>query len=109
MRINNIIVGFSIADLNTHSIWALFVKPEDEKKGIGKKLHQLMLDWYFNQSKEKLWLETAANTRAEKFYKTLGWIESERHVRKSSSPNSSFWIEIKLELTFDEWNKKPNA
>lgn len=108
-EINNIIVGFANADLKTKSIWALFVKPEHEKKGIGKKLHQLMLDWYFIQSKEKLWLETAANTRAEKFYKSFGWIETERHERKSSSPNSSIWIEIKLELTFDKWTKKQNA
>ena len=29
------IVGFSIADLKDHNIWALFVKPEYEHKGIG--------------------------------------------------------------------------
>src|SRR3954470_12617015 len=38
------IVGFSIADLLGNNIWALFVDPDYEGKGIGKKLHSLMMD-----------------------------------------------------------------
>ena len=34
-EIDDTIVGFSIVDLIGHSIWALFVLPEHEKKGIG--------------------------------------------------------------------------
>lgn len=49
-EINNEIVGFSIADLKDNNIWALFLKPEFEKKGIGKQLHDIMLDWYFNKT-----------------------------------------------------------
>ena len=59
-EIDSSIVGFSIVDLIGHSIWALFVLPEYEKKGIGKQLQNTMFNWYFSQSKEKLWLETAA-------------------------------------------------
>ncbi len=40
----NKIVGFAIADLQDYNIWALFVLPEYEHLGIGKKLHTLMLD-----------------------------------------------------------------
>src|SRR6476469_6347400 len=50
------IVGFSIADLVGNNIWALFVLPEYEKRGIGRMLHSIMLKWYFNQTKENVWL-----------------------------------------------------
>ena len=78
-EIENRIVGFSIADLKDKNIWALFVHPEFDGKGIGKKLHDTMLDWYFNQTKETVWLSTAPNTRAEKFYRKAGWNEVGKH------------------------------
>jgi GNAT superfamily N-acetyltransferase len=72
-EIENTIVGFAICDLVDENIWALFVHPEFDKKGIGKTLHNLMLDWYFAQGKQKVWLSTEPNTRAEKFYLLRGW------------------------------------
>ena len=95
-EINSEIVGFAIADLKENNIWALFIHPEYEGKGIGKQLHQLMLDWYFNQQKNSVWLGTAPNTRAENFYRKAGWRET--GVR----PNG----EIRFEMTRDEWAKK---
>ena len=73
--VDNTIIGFSIVDLKENNIWALFVHPNHEGKGIGKKLHDLMLDRYFEQTKEKVWLGTSPNTRAEKFYRMQGWKE----------------------------------
>jgi len=67
------VVGFSIVDLKEHNIWALFVHPDHEATGIGKELHRLMLSWYFEQTKETVWLGTAHGTRAEKFYNYIGW------------------------------------
>ncbi len=58
-EIDGNIVGFSIADLKENNIWALFVHPGHEKKGIGKELQQLMLEWYFNQTHQTVWLGTA--------------------------------------------------
>jgi len=95
-EINSEIVGFAIADLKENNIWALFIHPEHEGKGIGKQLHQLMLDWYFNQQKNSVWLGTAPNTRAENFYRKAGWRET--GVR----PNG----EIRFEMTRNEWAKK---
>jgi GNAT superfamily N-acetyltransferase len=92
-EIDNQIVGFAIADLKENNIWALFVKPEYEKKGIGKQLHNMMLDWYFKQTKETIWLSTAFNTRAEKFYRMQQWTEKGIYGTK----------EIKFEMTFDNW------
>lgn len=40
------IVGFAIVDLVERNVWALFVHPDFEKQGIGRQLHQMMLDWY---------------------------------------------------------------
>ena len=69
------VIGFAIADLVEFNIWALFVQPGFDKKGIGKELHRMMLDWYFSQTSETVWLGTAPNTRAEKFYRSAGWKE----------------------------------
>jgi len=41
----NIVVGFAIADVIDKNIWALFVHPRFERKGIGKTLHDIMLNW----------------------------------------------------------------
>lgn len=94
--VENDIVGFSIADLVDHNIWALFVKPEFEKKGIGKQLHNTMLDWYFTQTTENVWLGTEPNTRAETFYRKSGWIEIGLHGKN----------EIKFEMSRAHWLKK---
>lgn len=73
--IDNVVVGFSIADLVDHNIWALFVDPAYEAKAIGKELHKIMLDWYFSQTDETVWLSTSPGTRAETFYRKQGWNE----------------------------------
>ena len=89
------IVGFSIVDLKEHNIWALFLRPEFEGKGIGKELHRLMMDWYFNQTKEKVWLGTAPNTKAEKFYELQGW----KNVGMANKG------EVKFEMNYEDWFK----
>lgn len=92
---DNTIVGFSIADLKENNIWALFIHPDYENKGIGKKLHQLMLDWYFNQTQTTVWLGTAPGTRAEEFYKRNGWTVVGTHGKG----------ETKFEMSFSDWMK----
>ncbi len=72
-EIENTIVGFAIADLQEHNIWALFIHPDWEAKGIGKILHGLMMDWYFSQTNITVWLGTAPGTRALQFYLQQGW------------------------------------
>jgi GNAT superfamily N-acetyltransferase len=93
-EIDGEIVGFAIADLKDHNIWALFMHPDHEAKGIGKRLHQIMLDWYFSQTKETVWLGTAPNSRAEKFYRLQGWKEVGVHGKG----------EIKFEMDFITWS-----
>ena len=44
-EIENRIAGFAIVDLVENNVWALFVHPDFEAQGIGKKLHEIMMDW----------------------------------------------------------------
>jgi GNAT superfamily N-acetyltransferase len=85
--------GFSIADLEENNIWALFVHPRYEKKGIGTQLHDIMLDWYFAQQKEYVWLSTAPGTRAERFYRKAGWTATGTYGKG----------ELKFEMTKESW------
>src|SRR5258705_1649024 len=92
-EIEDRIVGFAIVDVVDHNAWALFVQPGFDRKGIGKKLHKAMLDWYFEQTNSAIWLGTAHNTRAEKFYRKAGWEETGTHGKG----------EIKFEMTAENW------
>lgn len=98
-EIENTIVGFSIVGLKQRNVWALFVHPEFEGKGIGKKLHDVMIDWYFKQTKENIWLGTEFNTRAEQFYRNAGWIEVGTNGED----------EIKFEMTYNNWKTKSKS
>ncbi|HYV55419.1 MAG TPA: GNAT family N-acetyltransferase [Chitinophagaceae bacterium] len=95
-EIDGRIVGFAIADLLDHNVWALFLQPGFDKKGIGRKLHDDMLDWYFSQTDSTVWLSTAANTRAEKFYRNAGWKEVGIHGKG----------EIKFEMSKADWKNR---
>jgi len=95
-EIDGRVVGFAIADLVDHNVWALFVHPDFDKRGIGKRLHDDMLDWYFSQTDSTIWLGTAPNTRAENFYRKAGWKEAGIHGKG----------EIKFEMTAATWKRK---
>jgi len=66
------VVGFGVADHSRRSIWALFVAPGFEGRGIGRALHDRMVRWLFERSREPLWLSTEPDTRAEQFYAARG-------------------------------------
>jgi len=87
------ILGFAIVDLQEYNIWALFVDPDHDRQGIGKILHNAMLDWYFQQTSHTAWLGTAPGTRAERFYRRAGWVEVGTHGKS----------EIKFEMTAANW------
>jgi GNAT superfamily N-acetyltransferase len=70
------VAGFSIVDMGKHNVWALFVHPDYEGRGIGKQLQEVMLRWYFTQTDHVLWLSTGRGTRAEEFYRRTGWKET---------------------------------
>ena len=89
------IIGFAIADLQDHNIWALFVDPDYEARGVGSRLHNMMMNWYFSQTTETVWLSTSPATRAEQFYRKKGWRETGLHGKG----------EFKFEMNADEWSR----
>lgn len=95
-EVDHQIVGFSIVDLKKNNIWALFLHPDFENRGIGRKLHDIMLDWYFEQTKDNIWLGTSPNTRAETFYRKSGWNKIGTHGKG----------EIKFEMTYKNWKNR---
>lgn len=72
-EINGEIVGFSVACLEDGSIWALFVRPDVEGRGIGKRLLRMATDWLFANGVSVISLSTAVDTRADLFYQWQGW------------------------------------
>ncbi len=66
------VLGFAIG-LVTGSVWALFVRPEAEGRGLGSRLHAAMLEWFAQQPLQRLYLSTGSNTRARRFYEARGW------------------------------------
>ena len=95
-EIDKQIVGFSIVGLVQRNVWALFILSKFEGKGIGGALHDLMIDWYFMQTNDTIWLGTEPKTKAERFYKKRGWIEVGIHGE----------TETKMEMTAESWSKR---
>jgi len=92
-EMGNRIVGFSIISVKDNNVWALFIQPGYERQGIGRLLHDRMMNWYFTQTTETVWLGTAPGTRAEKFYEAAGWTKTD--IR----PNG----EVRFEMSQSQW------
>jgi GNAT superfamily N-acetyltransferase len=69
-----VIVGFGIADALSRSLWALFVHPGSERRGVGRALHDAMVAWLFAIDNRPIWLTTEPHTRAASFYAAAGWL-----------------------------------
>lgn len=67
------VAAFAIGNATTGNIWALFVRPESERRGYGRQLHDTMIDWLFAAGLDRLWLATEPGTRAQRFYEAAGW------------------------------------
>ena len=91
-ELDGTIAGFAVADRTRANIWALFVEPACEARGVGRALHDAMMDWIFGAGVERVWLSTDPGTRAERFYRSAGW----RYVGDQHG-------EARYELSADEW------
>lgn len=67
------IVAFCYADRMASSIWALFVLPGHEGRGLGKSLLERAVAWLFEIGHDTVHLSTTADTRADRFYAAQGW------------------------------------
>jgi GNAT superfamily N-acetyltransferase len=74
-------------------VYALFVEPGHEGRGVGRRLHDTMMEWFFAAGVDDVWLSTDPNTRAERFYRKAGWMPT------GSRPNG----EIRFEMSRGRW------
>ena len=70
---DGIVQAFAAGDIRDGWIWALFVAPEYEGRGIGKALLSMACETLRNAGYAVAKLSTAAGTRAERFYMENGW------------------------------------
>jgi GNAT superfamily N-acetyltransferase len=68
------IVGFAYASRDDASIWALFIKPFHEGRGIGRRLMSFAVNWLFALGHPSITLYTGSGTRADRFYGKSGWV-----------------------------------
>ena len=95
-EVDSVITGFAIVSVTDNNVWALFMDPAFEAKGMGKKLHDTMMNWYFSQTDKTIWLSTSPGTRADKFYRKAGWRETGVYGKG----------ETKFEMTIEDWNSR---
>ncbi|WP_337268812.1 GNAT family N-acetyltransferase [Oryzifoliimicrobium ureilyticus] len=65
-------LGFSMADRKEGSLFALFVRPQHEARGIGTQLLAHAETFLFAEH-ERIWLETNGQSRAAQFLIRRGW------------------------------------
>jgi GNAT superfamily N-acetyltransferase len=78
---NGDVVGFSIANRASSSIFALFVLPTHERRGIGAQLFDLAVNWLWDHGAQRLWLTTDPQSKAARFYERRGWVATGRSER----------------------------
>src|SRR5262249_31852714 len=52
------VVGFSIGDVESECVWALFVLPAYEGRGLGRRLLGAVVSWLWECSAQRVWLTT---------------------------------------------------
>lgn len=67
--------GFSAGDPRDGSIWALFVEPGFEGRGIGSALLTRACASLAEAGHATATLDTSPGTRAAEFYRRQGWVE----------------------------------
>ena len=84
------IVAFSMADASDATVFAMFVHPGHEGKGLGRALMTEAEQWLFSQDCDEIWLLTAG--LATGFYQHLGWrnegIQEDGQIRYTKRPTT---------------------
>jgi N-acetylglutamate synthase-like GNAT family acetyltransferase len=68
------IVAVVVGNAQNGNVWGLFVHPNFERRGFGKRLLDTAVDWLWSQQLTRLWLTTEPATRAQSFYESAGWM-----------------------------------
>lgn len=95
------IVGFAIANKKNRSVWALFVLPSYQGYGIGRALLEEAKLWLQVHARywgvfrvHKIWLDTQAGARSERFYQRMGW----HRGNLTATGEVRYWYEFKRKI-----------
>lgn len=69
---DGVAAGFAMADTEDGCVFAVFVRPSQEGRGVGRLL-LAKAEAYLFAHHTTIWLETDASSRASGFYRKLGW------------------------------------
>ena len=69
------IVAFAIARRSERDVFALFVEPGFEGRGLGSTLLDAAVEWLSESGTERLRLTTGRGTPAQSFYLNRGWAD----------------------------------
>jgi len=72
--VDGAIAGFAALDTQASWVWALFVAPAAEGRGLGRALLDAIVGAADARGLRRLRLSTAPRTRAELFYAHAGWV-----------------------------------
>ena len=73
IEVGDRVVAVVVGNARNGNIWGLFVHPEFEHQGLGRRLLNTAVDWLWSEELAELWLTTAPGTRAQGFYEAAGW------------------------------------
>jgi len=90
------VMAFAMADAVDATVFAMFVRPEHEGRGLGRRLMAEAEQWLFSKNCEEIFLSTDSDrrVRANGFYRHLGWsdkgVQDDGEVlfKKSKLPRS---------------------
>ena len=69
------VLGFAMGDRDNGEVQVVALRPEAERRGIGKALLARVCAWLFEAGHDPLWLRANPDpaVRAHGFYRRLGW------------------------------------
>lgn len=94
-EIDGDIKGISAGDPRDGSIWALFIDPEFEGRGIGRELFAYACQSLKDAGHSEISLYTAAKSRAEHFYRAAGWLSEKPDDKGDMVFRKSFKSDLK--------------
>lgn len=72
VEVDGVAAGFAMADMEDGCVFAAFVRPSFEGRGLGRLL-LAKAEGYLFARHTTIWLETDGSSRASGFYRKLGW------------------------------------